>query len=74
MIDVILNFSSGDFTTSKKKIESKLTRVPNIGENLEYISPKDETYYGKVVGIETYKDDLRNDETIYVNVELFKTC
>lgn len=74
MIDVILNFFNDDFNTSKKSIESKFNRIPNIGENLDYVSSRDEQYYGKVVGIETYKNDLRDECRIYINVELFKTC
>ena len=51
---------------------TELHRIPNIGENFEYRYNKEISYYGEVIRVETYKDDFKCKEHVYVTIKEFE--
>ena len=61
-----------DYRHSERDFTTELQRVPNIDESFEYTYDGKTNYYGEVIRIETYKDDLKCVEHLYVTIKEFE--
>lgn len=56
---------------SERGFTTQLQRVPNIGEYFEYTSGDKIFYYGEVTKVETFKDDGKCVEHLYITIKEF---
>ena len=50
---------------------TELKRIPNIEETFELEVDNDTTYYGKIIGIETYKRMNPSRENMFITIKEF---
>ena len=61
-----------DLDDTDLRFTTQLQRVPNIGEYFEYTSGDKTFYYGEVIKVETFKDDGKCVEHLYVTIKEFE--